>query len=243
MRRGKIGAATIYEETPLLNPTARIALFLVLALGSLSAFAAGTFEPVQSIADAAIRAIAPDAQGNPQVTAQAAVDASLRMPQCDQALQAVVARPGVAEVGCNGTTSWKLYVPVKVSRIADVVVLSRPIGMGQTIDRSMLSLEPRDTGSLTGEAIYSVDEAVGYQPARPLSAGHALMRSDLVAPRVIRRGDLVVIISHAGSVEVRSQGKALRDGAVGDLISVENQSSRRQVQARVIGAGQVESLR
>lgn len=221
---------------------ARITLGFMLALSRLAASAESTFEPVDEIADAAIRAVAPDARTDTRVNAQAAVDSSLRMPKCDQALQSLVARPGVAEVACNGTTAWKLYVPVKVRRIAEVVVMARPVGPGQPLDRSMLSLDARDTGSLSGEAIYSLDDALGYNAVRALAAGHTLLRTDLTAPRVIRRGDQVVIVFRNGHVEVRSQGKALRDGAVGEVINVENQSSRRQVQARVTGPGRVETV-
>jgi flagella basal body P-ring formation protein FlgA len=221
---------------------AKFVLCLVVSMCCEAALSESAFEPVQHIAESAIRAVAPDAANNTRVQAQASVDTALRMPRCDKPLQALVSRPGVAEVACNGSTAWKLYVPVRVSRISDVLVLVRPIGSGQPFDRSMVQVEARDTGSLSGETLASAEDIQGYNAARPLSPGHTLVRADLLAPRVIRRGDQVVIVFNNGHVEVRSQGKALRDGAIGDLINVENQSSRRQIQARIVGPGKVETV-
>ena len=62
---------------------------------------------------------------------------------------------------------------------------------------------------------------------------------DLVAPRIIRRGDSVALVSRRGGVEVRVAGKALGDAGQDERVSVENLSSRRVVQGTVIAGGDV----
>jgi len=61
----------------------------------------------------------------------------------------------------------------------------------------------------------------------------------LVAQKTIRRGEQITILSAIGPIEVRSQGKALRDGNSGDLIPVVNTASKKKLEARVLSSGLV----
>mgnify|MGYP002717157843 CR=1 FL=1 len=63
-----------------------------------------------------------------------------------------------------------------------------------------------------------------------------LSANDLAAPRLVRRGDAVELVSRRGGVEVRIAGRAMGDGGVNDRVSVENLSSRKIVQG-IVGAG------
>ncbi len=69
-----------------------------------------------------------------------------------------------------------------------------------------------------------------------MSAGAVLPATDLVAQRLIRRGDNVALVSRRGGVEVRVVGKALGDAGESERVTVENLSSRRVVQG-VVGPG------
>ena len=62
----------------------------------------------------------------------------------------------------------------------------------------------------------------------------------LVANKTVRRGEQITIVSAIGNIEVRSRGKALRDGNPGDLIPVQNARSKKKLQARVVSSGIVE---
>ena len=81
--------------------------------------------------------------------------------------------------------------------------------------------------------------AVGRVARRALGAGTLLGANDLVAPRIIRRGDSVALVSRRGGVEVRVAGKALGDAGQDERVSVENLSSRRVVQGIVAASGDV----
>ncbi|MNI74575.1 flagellar basal body P-ring biosynthesis protein FlgA [compost metagenome] len=81
--------------------------------------------------------------------------------------------------------------------------------------------------------------AIGRIARRPLPAGTLLSSNDLVAQRLIKRGDSVALVSRRGSVEVRIAGRALGDAGQNERVSVENLSSRRIVQGTVDAAGDV----
>jgi flagella basal body P-ring formation protein FlgA len=55
---------------------------------------------------------------------------------------------------------------------------------------------------------------------------------------VIQAGDLVAVTYQNGGVSLTLQVKALGAGAVGELISLQNLSSRKLIQAVVTGPGQ-----
>ena len=79
-------------------------------------------------------------------------------------------------------------------------------------------------------------QAVGRVARRMLPAGAVLASTDLVAQRLIRRGDNVALVSRRGGVEVRVAGKALADAGENERVTVENLSSRRVVQG-IVGSG------
>lgn len=196
----------------------------------LAAFAvhAGAFQSVDSIRQAAEGALASSGQ------ASATLDANLRMPQCASALEARVQNGSSVEVSCP--QGWRLFVPVKVRRSQTVLVLSRSIAPGQPITADAIVAETRDAARLGGGALSDPAQAVGQVARRMLAPGAVLSANDLVAPRLIRRGDTVALVSRRGGVEVRVTGKALGDAGENERVSVENASSRRVVQG-VVGPG------
>lgn len=224
-------------------PCKRLMLWLLLLLAlPVAARGAGGYEPVERIAAAAVAAVAPDAGVDPRVRAEAAIDSGLRMPECSAGLSAHVGNRGVAEVSCHGPMAWKLFVPVKVSRLGDTLVLTRPLAAGQTVTADALRVETRDQAALAAGALERPEQAIGRIAARPLAAGSALSASDLRSPRLVRRGDQVTLIARRGGLEVRSQGRALGEAGEAEQVNVENLSSRRQVRGVVNARGEVEVL-
>ncbi|WBX92913.1 flagellar basal body P-ring formation chaperone FlgA [Pseudoxanthomonas mexicana] len=199
-------------------------------IGGLTACAvmAADFQPVDTIKAAALGALPVGAD------ADATLDPALRLPRCGAALVARVQGSNSVEVGCPD--GWRLFVPVRVRRSQTVLVLSRGIAPGETITTDAFVPETRDASRIVGAAVADPAQAVGRVARRTLSAGAVLSATDLVAQRLIRRGDNVALVSRRGGVEVRVVGKALGDAGESERVTVENLSSRRVVQG-VVGPG------
>ncbi len=199
-------------------------------IGGLTACAvmAADFQPVDTIKAAALGALPVGAD------ADATLDPALRLPRCGAALVARVQGSNSVEVGCPD--GWRLFVPVRVRRSQTVLVLSRGIAPGETITADAFVPETRDASRIVGAAVADPAQAVGRVARRTLSAGAVLSATDLVAQRLIRRGDNVALLSRRGGVEVRVVGKALGDAGENERVTVENLSSRRVVQG-VVGPG------
>lgn len=210
----------------------RVVLAAWLALATCPGLvAASGFQAVESIRAAALSTFA--GEGPDAAVAEAHLDPALRMPQCDQALEARRSSAATVEVSCP--TGWRLFVPVKVQRSQSVLVLTRNVASGETITADLFMAERRDTARIAGAAIAEPAQAVGRSARRMLAAGSVLTTGDLESPRVVRRGDTIALVSRQGGIEVRMEGRALADAGVDERVRVENLSSRRVVQG-VAGA-------
>lgn len=190
----------------------------------------------------AIRAVAIAALGASPGNAEATVDANLRMTACGQPLQAVPTSARIVQVRCPDDPGWRLYVPVQVRQVEQVVVLTEPVGAGETITADMLAVRRRDmAGAGTGFSEPAV--AVGQVAERAMAPGAALTPQDLSEGALLHRGDPVVLVSRVGGIEVRVSGRSLGRAAPGEAVSVENTQSRRIIRGRLVGDGIVEVLR
>ncbi|MDR6673089.1 flagellar basal body P-ring formation chaperone FlgA [Xanthomonas sp. 1678] len=207
-------------------------ILLVVLLAALPAWAA-EFQPVDSIRAAALSTLGPDA------TAEATLDPSVRVPLCPVPLQAQPTGTTTVEVSCPREAGWRLFVPVKVRRLQDVLVLSRGLAAGETVGAADMVSEKRDVARIVGAAMTDPAVAIGRVVRRTLPAGTLLSASDLVAQRLVRRGDNVALVARSGALEVRMAGRALSDGGENERVTVENLSSRRVVQGTVSQNGDV----
>lgn len=217
-------------------------LLLLLAVASPS-LAADGLQSLPQLRDAALESVARGLPSSARLTANA-LDERLRLPACAAPLRSVPAeaRGGQVNVAvqCESPVAWTVHVAVRISDIRPVLVLSRSAQRGESLDGSLLVLQERDVGGLPFGYLSDLEQVQGQQLRRPAAAGSALTPELVEAPRLVRRGELVTVTARTGGIEIRTQGKAMRDGVQGERIPVENASSRRVVEGQVTGRGQVE---
>ncbi|WP_438970323.1 flagellar basal body P-ring formation chaperone FlgA [Methylophaga sp.] len=181
---------------------------------------------------------------NPQVIVDA-LDDRLRLQECDKSLQAfsntVSNTIGNRTVGvkCTSPTEWTVYVPVKVKVMQPVVVASRPLARNQNLTNADIKLELMDIGELRQGFIQSTEKVLGQQLKYPLSMGMVLPPRGLKLEKVVRRGEQIILVASAGSMEVRMNGTAMEDASVGEKVKVKNSSSKRVVEGVVHAPGVV----
>ncbi len=194
---------------------------------------AADFQTVESIKSAALSALPAGTD------AEATLDPALRLPICGSALSASLNGAHSVEVSCPQASGWRLFVPVRIRRSQNVLVLARGIAAGQPITEDALVQENRDASRIVGATLNDPQLAVGKVARRTLVAGTVLLAGDLLSPRLVQRGDSVALISRRGGVEVRMSGKALGNAGENDKVMVENLSSHRVVQGTVGVGGEV----
>jgi flagella basal body P-ring formation protein FlgA len=223
------------RHSPLLRYLIATMLLVVVYVGRA---APAAVTPVADILQAAEAALG---GGGAQV--QASVDAAVRMPACSQPLTGVALGPRMAEVRCPDAPGWRLTVPARVRRDANVVVLLAPVQGGAAIDAAQLAVQRRDVAGGSGVGMSDPAQVAGHIARRAMPAGTVVTAGDLAdGAGALKRGDPVVIVSRAGGIEVRMGGRALGGAVAGAVVAVENLESRRIVRGRLVADGVVEVL-
>lgn len=128
-----------------------------------------------------------------------------------------------------------------------VVVASAPLRRGDIVEIEDLRLQvvAQTANQLAGEKYFSDPaELLGKQLKRAMSSGQAIREEDVGPPIVIEKNRLVTVQVVMGGVTVSAAGRAITEGAIGDLIQVETigLSSRKKLNAQVIDSDNVQVI-
>lgn len=168
--------------------------------------------------------VATDAQGAP------AIRTTSFNPSTGRFVFRVVAPDGVSLVALSGHAREALRVPVP----------TRALSRGEPISADDLDWTHAPAGESTQFAT-TPDDLVGMAPKRTLPVGSPVRLSDLAAPMLVERGDIVTMVVNAPGLRLTHKGVARKAGAARDIIDVENIRSGRTIRAVVIRPGIVEA--
>lgn len=226
-----------------------ISMFVaVLTAGQL--FAA-EYQPHDTIKDA-VKHFLIDSNGGDNTTTRVRVgklDRRLRLHRCAQPLE-VFALPNAKLIGattvgvrCEGVKPWKLFVRARVEKLDLVLVSRRPLSRGMKLAADDLKQVEYDVARISGGYVTDGSRVVGKLLKRSVTGGTVISPNMLESPKVVQRGEKVAIMATAKGLSVKMYGRALEDGAEGELIRVRNNSSRREIDAVVVASGVVSVTR
>jgi flagellar basal body P-ring formation protein FlgA len=176
----------------------------------------------------------------------AQLDTRLKLPLCRVPLESNLTGDQkplgrvIVEVSCEDEKPWKVRLPVQVSVFAPIAVTSKPIARNQQISRSDIFLEDRDISKLNRGYYSKISDVTGLVTRIQIRSGIVVNPGQVRAPRLVQRGQTVKIVVKTPSYEVGMQGKALSNGALGEVIRVKNSKSQRVVEGVVTAQGIVE---
>lgn len=145
-------------------------------------------------------------------------------------------------ISCVGDRPWKIFLSSAVEIKGEAFVAARPLGRGDRLREDMISRSQVVVNSVRRGTIKELENLVGMEISRPISAGTVFTPDLVSAPDAVARGDHVIITARSGNFSVKSRGKALGNGQIGEQVRIENLSSSRTVRAKIIGPGHVEVL-
>lgn len=227
-----------------------IRTLIILLLGVFGPLSSVTAQPVQSlesIQEAVQQFLLDETAMQPgQIEIQVGrIDSRLRLAECELPPEAFWpdggGRLGNITVGLRCISpSWSLFIRAKVEMHEAVLVTSRSLSRGASISQDDVSLQSQDVAALNRGYYTDPKEIMGGVLTRSVRAGTVLTPSLVKAAAVVKRGQRVNIMAATGSIQVRMEGEALSDGAVGEIIRVRNLSSRQEIDAMVVGQGLVQ---
>lgn len=145
------------------------------------------------------------------------------------------------QVRCDSrTVTWHINVTVKASLTLPVVVTQTALSRGQSLDTSVLTLEPR-TLVRQEEFFTRISDAIGMEVSRRVRSGDILNPTFVSKPPLVLKGNQVVIMASKNGINASTKGVALEDGGRGEQIEVQNSTSSKVIHAVVSGRNQVQT--
>jgi len=121
-----------------------------------------------------------------------------------------------------------------------VVVATRSLPRGAVVQTADIQLQYGKPIGNQAESFHSLEEVLGQQTVRAISAGKVLEQKSLRPPLLVRRGRPVTVYARSPGVKITTTARARDDGSLGDLVAVESMLNRRRYFARVCGIDEVE---
>ncbi len=160
-----------------------------------------------------------------------AVDPRLALPTC--AALDVFTPPGArlwgrSNVGvrCASPAAWTIYVPVTVRVTGTYLVATRNLTQGHTIGVNDYTAITGDLTQMPSGVAQDPEQVLGRSVTGPLAAGQAVRTDLLRAPTVIQQGQSVKLVARGKGFEVTSEGKALSQGLLGQVVQVRSPSGQ-----------------
>ena len=119
--------------------------------------------------------------------------------------------------------------------MADSVVATRTIRAQSVVQADDVTL----VAAAIPNALGNLTDAVGQEARVSIYAGRPVLASDLGAPAVVDRNQIVPLAYQSGALAILTEGRALARGGVGDVIRVMNLASRSTVSGRISANGTV----
>ncbi|MEM0987300.1 MAG: flagellar basal body P-ring formation chaperone FlgA [Pseudomonadota bacterium] len=118
------------------------------------------------------------------------------------------------------------------SAFAGEITASRNLRVGTILTASDLILAD-------GTAETSIERLVGLEVRKTIYAGRAIAIDNLGPQTMVRRNDIVTMSYAIGGLALRTEGRSLGAGGIGERIEVMNLDTRLTVRATIVGSRRV----
>lgn len=130
----------------------------------------------------------------------------------------------------------------RMESVIDVPVLRDNLQHGRIIRESDIEMIRLKDRGISRNTVLDAKSMVGMTARRVVLAGRPLQKTDLIAPQIVSRGELVTMFLNYNGMRLTTQVKALENGSMGDVIRVVNTESNEGLQAIVTGTRAVQVI-
>ena len=125
------------------------------------------------------------------------------------------------------------------ARVCHCAQIGKTRGEGESELLRLRSASSMDDAGVGGPFAFSRADLIGKVARRTLLPGRAIPLQALDNPRLIRNGSIVKMVYVDGGLWIETDGAALQDGAIGDVIRLRNVDSGIAIEGRVQADGTV----
>jgi flagella basal body P-ring formation protein FlgA len=142
----------------------------------------------------------------------------------------------------GGARKFSVWVRIRASAMLTRVVASELLLPGQPVTVPQIRLETNEDFPLQHGVARNLDEVAGMVPRYAIRPGMPVFRSDLSAPILVRRGELVKVTVISGPARLTLEAQANDPGHQGDEISLTNPRTGKTFRGRIDGKGEVQVI-
>jgi flagellar basal body P-ring formation protein FlgA len=142
----------------------------------------------------------------------------------------------------DGMPTLRMRLAGRAVPTQPAVVATRRIGLGEVVGPADARLVRLRAERVRPGTAQSLDQMVGQQLRRPVTADMPFASADLAAPSLVEKNALVTLVLEAPGLSLSAQGRALEAAPRGGVVSVMNPASRSVVEGTVVGPGRVRVL-
>lgn len=124
-------------------------------------------------------------------------------------------------------------VPVEIEDATLALVATRSLARGEVLRDGDVALRPVESAADRRAAVSDVESVAGKRLRRSVPSGTVLRAAWFEDVPLVKRGEPVRLSLVQGGLRIEATGLARQDGRAGEMVRVENQSSRREVLGRV----------
>lgn len=146
---------------------------------------------------------------------------------------ALVTAPADGPAVARSTVSGRLFP------LVEVPVAARRLSPGEIIGRDDLEWKAVRADRITRNTALDADQLLGKSPRRPLRPGEPILHTEVRRAVLVAKGSTVTMTLEKPRMSLSVRGRALQDGARGDVVRVMNTKSNRIVEAVVVETGLV----
>lgn len=141
----------------------------------------------------------------------------------------------IVTAGADGETA--VVAKTQAGRTKEVLVFTRALAAGEIVAPTDIAYQSVQAHLAGGSVVAEADTAIGKTVRSPVREGGVVRPADLTSPAVVKRAELVKVTWDMNGVTLSMTGAAQKDGAVGDVIMVQNPQSKKLIEAVVTGPG------
>lgn len=142
---------------------------------------------------------------------------------------------GTVVAPADGTPVARVPVTGRAVSMVEVPVVNRRIGRSETIGAADIDWIRVSADRAGLDVVMDAGELIGMSPRRGLAANTPVRIHDIERPIEVARGAQVTMVLETGALTISGRGRALDQGARGQVIRVINIDSNRTIEAVVTG--------
>ncbi len=127
----------------------------------------------------------------------------------------------------------------QIENVKNIPVLARQVAPGDVITKSHINWTQVPVKRIGQNIIQSSSALIGMTPRRPLRTDTPVRLTDIERPVLVKKGTLVTMLIESGALSLSAIGRALQNGADGDVIQVMNTTTHRTIEGTVMKSGQI----